>query len=216
MNPYRVLLVEDRMINRLYLERVIRDSGRYMLIGTEVNMEEAVKHCRHASVDLILMAAADKEGNTNFAAAAESKMHDSSVRIVVMTASAEHSYPKRAQACGADSFWYMESAKESVLAIMDRTMEGGTVWPEHLPSVKIGKMESRDLSEKEHLILREMAMGYSNKEIAENLGMSYYTVRDHVKAMLEKTALLSRMALAVAAVGSGRIVLDKKELGVAK
>lgn len=69
MQVYRVLLAEDRVIHRLYLEQVIRGSGRYTLVGTEPNMEEAVKRCRHTPIDLILMAAADKEGNTNFAAA---------------------------------------------------------------------------------------------------------------------------------------------------
>lgn len=209
MQGYRVLLAEDRVIHRLYLEQVIRDSGRYTLVGTEPNMEEAVKRCRHTPIDLILMAAADKEGNTNFAAAAECKKHFSSVRIVVMTATAEHSYPERAEACGADSFWYMESREDSILSIMDRTMEGRAVWPEHLPSVKVGHMESRNFTEKELAILREVAKGYSNKEIAETLRMSYYTVRDYVKGMLEKTTLQSRTELAVAAVSSGLIVLEK-------
>lgn len=210
MQVYRVLLAEDRVIHRLYLEQVIRDSGRYTLVGAEPNMEEAVNRYRHTPIDLILMAAADKEGTTNFAAAAEYKKQYSSVRIVVMTASAEHSYPERAEDSGADSFWYMESMKGSILSVMDRTMEGRVVWPEHLPSVKVGQMESRDLSGKELAILREVAKGYSNKEIAKTLQMSYYTVRDYVKGMLEKTGLPSRTALAVEAVNSGLIVLENR------
>ena len=207
MEKYRIILAEDRTLYRLYFENMFRNSSRYTLVGTEDNMEEAVKRCAHTPVDLILAAAADKNGSTNFAAAAVCKREYSSVRIVMMTDTPEHSYLQRAEACGADGFWYAET-KQSILSVLDRTMEGETVFPSHLPSVKVGQMESRVLTEKELLILREVAKGCSNKEIAETLRMSYYTVRDYVKGMLEKTELPSRTALAVAAVSSGLIVLE--------
>ena len=89
-------------------------------------------------------------------------------------------------------------------------MEGKSVFPAHAPVVKIGRAESRDFSEKELQILREVVKGDSNKEIAETLQVSYYTVRDYVKGLLEKTDLPSRTALVAAAVGSGLIVLEKR------
>ena len=208
MQKYRVLLVEDRAIHRLYFENVIHNSSRYTLIGTEVAMAEAVKRCEHSRIDLILMEAADKEGNLNFAAAEYCKKHHSYVRIVVMTSSPEHTFPQRAKECGADSFWYTDNTKESVLSVMDRTMEGESIWPEERPSVKIGEMDSRKFTEKELHILGEVAKGYSNKEIAETLQMSYYTVRDYVKSLLEKTHLQSQTELAVKAVSSGLIILE--------
>ncbi|MBQ2880440.1 MAG: response regulator transcription factor [Anaerotignum sp.] len=211
MNTYRVLLVESKRIHRMYLEQVIHDTKGYILVGTESNMEEALKLCEHIPVDLVLMAANDKEGNTNFAAALTCKQRYPLIRIIMMTESAEYSYPERAKDCGADSFWYMESKTDSITAIMDKTMDGKSVWPRRLPSVKVGQMESRLFSEKELLILRGVAKGHSNKEIAGMLQISYYTVRDYVKDMLEKTGTKSRTALAVAAVGSGLIVLDKNE-----
>ena len=210
MITYRVLLAEDRAIYRLYFENMLRNSSRYILIGTEETMEEAVQRCAHTAVDLILTAATDREGNTNFAAVADCKREYSTVRIVMITDTPEHTYLQQAEECGVDSFWYAEDAKQSILSVLDRTMEGKSIFPAHLPSVKIGQMDSRRLTEKELLILREVAKGYSNKEIAENLQMSYYTVRDYVKGMLEKTALQSRTALAVAVVSSGLIVLGKK------
>ena len=193
----------------MYLEQVISDSERYLLVGTESNMEEALKWCEHMPVDLILMEAVDKEGNANFAAAFACKNRHPLIRIIVMTEAAEHSYPERAEECGADGFWHMENKTDTILSIMDRIMEGKSVWPKRLPSVKVGQMESREFSEKELLILREVAKGHSNKEIAQTMGISYYTVRDYVKDMLEKTGTKSRTELAVAAVSSGLIVLDK-------
>ncbi|MBR3993347.1 MAG: response regulator transcription factor [Anaerotignum sp.] len=188
MEKYRIILAEDRTLYRLYFENMFRNSSRYTLVGTEDNMEEAVKRCAHTPVDLILTAAADKNGSTNFAAAAACKRDYSHVRIVMMTDTPEHSYLQRAEACGADGFWYAEK-KQSILSVLDRTMEGETVFPSHLPSVKVGQMESRVLTEKELLILREVAKGCSNKEIAETLRMSL-----HRAGLCERNAGKNRTA----------------------
>lgn len=208
MGKYRILLAEDRMICRLYFEYLFRNSSRYILIGTERNMEEAVKWCAHTPVDLILSAVADKTGKTNFAAVEVCKKEYPSVRIVLMTDMLEHTYLQRAEASGADGFWYVEDEKQSIFSILDRTMKGESVFPVKLPSVKIGQMDSGKLTEKELQILREMVKGDSNKEIAETLQMSYYTVRDYVKGMLEKSELPNRTALAAAVVSSGLIILE--------
>ena len=202
----RVLLVEDRMIHRGYFENLLRYSGRYVLVGTEATMEDAVQFCGHTLVDLILTDAADKEGGTCFAALAECKQKYPHVRSVVVTDLSDPSFLERAEESGADSFWYTED-RQGLLSVLDRTMEGKSIFPAHASVVKIGQAASRDFSEKEVQILREVVKGDSNKEIAETLQMSYYTVRDYVKSLLEKTHLQSRTELAVKAVSSGLIVL---------
>lgn len=208
MQTYRVLLVEDKAIYRQYLEQTLHASERYTVVGIEERMEDALKFCSHTAVDLILTAAAEKNGNTCFSSMAECKKLYPHIRIVVMTDIPEHSYWERAEENGADSFWYTEEQQLPFLSVLDRTMKGESVFPGTLPSAKVGRMESRDFTAKELQILREVAKGDSNKEIAETLQMSYYTVRDYVKGMLEKTALPSRTALAAAAVGCGVIVLE--------
>lgn len=213
MEKYRILLAEDRMICRRYFETVFRCSSRYTLIGTEGTMEEAMKWCVHTPVDLILSAAADKNGKTNFAAVEVCKKEHPSVRIVLMSDIPEYTYLQRAEMCGADGFWYMEDEKQAIFSVLDRVMKGETVFPAQLPSVKIGRMDSSKLTEKELQILRELVKGDSNKEIAETLQMSYYTVRDYVKSMLEKSELPNRTALAVAAVYSGLVILESEAAG---
>lgn len=204
----RVLLVEDRMIHRGYFENLLRHSGRYVLVGTESSMEDAVQFCGHTAVDLILTNAVDREGVTCFAALAKCRQKHSHIRSVVVSDSADPSFLEKTEEIGADSFWYAED-RQSLLSVLDRTMEGKSIFPVHSPVVKIGQAESRNFSEKEVQILREVVKGDSNKEIAETLQMSYYTVRDYVKGLLEKTTLPSRTALAAAAVASGLIVMEK-------
>lgn len=211
MQTYRVLLVEDRRIHKLYLEQLLHASGRYVLVGTETSMKDALLFCGHTAVDLIITEAADRTGMTCFQALAECRRKYSHIRSVVITDSVDQSFLERAEESGADSFWYAEDRQVNLLSVLDRTMEGKSAFPAHPPVVKIGQMESRDFSAKELQILREVAKGYSNKEIAEMLKMSYYTVRDYVQGMLEKTHLQNRTELAVVAASIGLIVLDKIE-----
>lgn len=211
MQTYRVLLVEDRNIYKLYFEQLLHASGRYELIGTEADMKDALQFCSYTSVDLIVTEAADRNGTTCFQALVECRRKYSHIRSVVITDSVDRSFLERAEECGADSFWYAEDRQVSLLSVLDRTMEGKSVFPAQPPAVKIGQMESRNFSAKELQILREVAKGYSNKEIAESMQMSYYTVRDYVKGMLEKTHLQNRTELAVAAAVSGLIFPEKRE-----
>lgn len=208
MRKYRVLLVEDRNIPRLYFEHEIRNAERFTLVGTETNMEDAMKKARYMKFDLLLMEASQKDGTANFSALRKFRKENPKIRIVVVADVPEHSYLRRAAQCGADSFWYGEDTEESILSVMERTMDGEAVFPQERPSVKIGQMEGNQIPDKELMILREVVKGYSNREIAERLEIPYFTVRDYVKSLLEKTHLQSRMELAVKAVSIGLIVLE--------
>ena len=210
MKPYRTLMVEDKAIYKLYFEQLLHASGRYELVGTEANMKDAIEFCDTTLVDLIITEAADRAGATCFQALAECKRKYPHIRSVVVTDSADPSFLERAEENDADSFWYAEDRQVSLLSVLDRTMEGKAVFPDRPPLVEIGRTNNRNFSAKELQILGEVAKGYSNKEIAENLQMSHYTVRDYVKGMLDKTRRQSRTELAVEATRSGLIFPEKR------
>jgi len=61
-------------------------------------------------------------------------------------------------------------------------------------------------------VLCEVAGGYSNTEIAERLGLSFYTVRLHIQAIMKKLGIHNRVHLAIYALKTGLISLDKIEM----
>ena len=209
MHKYRVLVVADRMIHRLYFENVIQNSSCYLHVGSESNMKVGEKKCGQTQVDLLLVEVVDRKGYTNFEKVKTLKEKYPYIRIIMITPVPEHTYPRRAKACGADSLWYTENQSEDLLYVMDHTMAGEKIWPERRLPARIGQLRSDQFTEKELLILREVVQGYTNKQISERLNMSYYTVRDYVKAMLEKTTLRSRTELAATVIFSGMIVMEK-------
>ena len=71
----------------------------------------------------------------------------------------------------------------------------------------MGNIGSYELSDRELEVLRELTSGDPDAVIAERLHMSVWTVRSHIRHMLEKTGFDSRTRLAVAARESGLVIL---------
>ena len=116
-----------------------------------------------------------------------------------MTSMPEASWLGRAREIGVDSFWYKEAQKESILAVMERTMAGEHVYPDETPTVQIGDTDNHDFTDRELEILRELISGDSNAEIGQRLGIGTSTVKYHVQNMLEKTGMHTRTELAAMA-----------------
>ena len=89
---------------------------------------------------------------------------------------------------------------------MRRTMDGESVYPDETPAVQLGYANSRDLSERELDVLRELISGDSNAEIGARLGISASTVKWHVQNLLEKTGMHTRTELAAAARSLGIVI----------
>ena len=105
-----------------------------------------------------------------------------------------------------DSFWYKEVQEKPLLEILDRTMEGGSIYPDSAPELTLGNCRSVEITPKEMEVLRELTTGATDQEIAERLNVSVTTVRYHVKNLLSKTGFRSRTQLAVRARTEGLVV----------
>jgi two-component system vancomycin resistance associated response regulator VraR len=110
---------------------------------------------------------------------------------------------KRAREIGVDSFWYKEVQAVPMLEVMDRTMAGEHIWPDNPPVTALGLAKSIDFTDRELDVLRLLAEGMTDKEIADALFVSVTTVRYHVGNLMGKTGFSSRTELAVKAVRSG-------------
>lgn len=113
---------------------------------------------------------------------------------------------ERARKIGVDSFWYKEVEDTTLLEVMDRTMAGENIYPDQPPVVQLGMAQGTDFTAREMDVRRKMVQGYADKEIADQLGMSYYTVRFHINSLLSKTGCVSHTELAIRVVHSGMIV----------
>ena len=167
-------------------------------------------YCLRFPVDLILMDVVTRNGESGLDAAERIKRAFPRVRIIIVTSMPECSYLSRAREIGVESFWYKEQQRESLLDVMERTMNGESVYPDAAPELTLGQASSYSFTERELVILREITSGDTNQEIADRLNMSVATVKTHILNMLEKTGFRNRTELAVRARESGLVILNRK------
>lgn len=202
----RVLLVEDQDITAKLFETFLNASGRYTVVGTLKNADIAPAFCAKGGVDLILMDVYTELGASGLEAAAAIKKEQPQIKIIIFTALPEVSYIGRAKEAGVESFWYKEAGEEAFLEVCDRTMQGESVYPDESPALQLGLISSRELTARELDIIREIARGSTNNEIAERLYLSANTVRDYVKNLMLKTGFHTRTQLAVRARETGLVI----------
>ena len=203
-----VLIVEDSRVSREAFERALSTSPNYFIIASIENAANAEIACMRNKIDLILMDVCTADDESGLEAAEKIKRNYPNVKIIIMTSMPEHSFIRKAKACGCDSFWYKEQGDISLLDICDRTMKGDFVWPQSSPVTTIGLAKSNEFTERELEVIRALAAGQRYEEMAETLSMSPNTVKYHVKNILQKTGFRSAIQL-VAEVVEKRLILPK-------
>ena len=201
-----VLLVEDTKMGRDCITGYLRGSDRYRLAASITNAAMAETTCLHTPIDLILMDYCTENDQDGIAAAAVIKRRMPHIKIIIITSMASTDLIDRARAAGADSFWYKETGDQELLAVMDRTMEGQSVYPDTTPVIRIGDAKSTDLTPMQLSVLRLMVQGCSNITIAKELYISVDDVKWHIKGLYDKTGYNSRVTLVGAVIKKDFIV----------
>lgn len=202
----RVMIVEDQSMPRQLFEMIINESEGYSLVHSITNADMADFFCSQSKLDLIIMDVCTDLGASGLEAAARIKVKYPEIKIIIVTSMPEHSFLEKARAAKVDSFWYKELSQDSIKNLMDRTMAGENIYPDHTPELYIGNASSKDFTPRELQVLRLLLDGYTDKEIAAKLGISANTAHEYVKGMLAKAGLRSRTSLAVETQKSGFIL----------
>ena len=193
----RVMIVDDQAISRRFFELTLKDSERYEIVFSVASAFAADVYLLKEDVDLILMDVLMNDGSNGLDAAEKIRKDHPDVKIVVVTSMPEYSWMERAREIGVNSFWYKESDKVDILDVLDRTMAGESVYPASAPPARLGNATRESFTEREMDVLREIAAGKSNSEIANLLCVSENTVKTHVRTLLQKTGFANRTELAV-------------------
>ena len=201
-----ILLVEDSKITRNMIESHISRSADYLLVATLENAANAEIACMNGKIDLVLMDVCTADDESGLEAAEKIKKDNPNIKIIIMTSMPEYSFVEKAKAANCDSFWYKEYGETELLDVIDRTINGESVYPTETPVITVGETNSGELTEKELAVLRQLAMGYKYEEIAENLDITNNTVKYHIKNLLAKTGYRSTLQLVVDVVNK-RLIL---------
>lgn len=202
----KILIVEDQRIPREYIKRILFESGRYEVVGSLSDASLAVVKCAKEHIDLILMDVVTNGDIDGIEAAKEIKKKNPTVKTVIITSMLEVGYLDRAKKAGVDSFWHKDKSKESLIEVIDKTIQGECVFPDEICEVQLGLASSLEFTKREIDVLRLVCEGLDYGEIAEILNISHNTVKTHVVHILQKTGYENKTRLVIAAVNKKFIV----------
>ena len=206
MAKTKVMIVDDQFISRQLFEMYVKSSEKYEILYSVESAAFADTFVLKSPVGLVLMDILMNDGSNGLEAAERIKKHRPDIKIIAVTSMPETSWMNRAREIGIESFWYKEASKETILEVMDRTMAVESVYPDSAPLIRLGLASSAEFTERELEVLRVMTTGVSNAAIAQKLGITENTVKNHIRHMMEKTGCKSRTELAIEARVSGIVV----------
>ena len=209
----KVVVVDDQNISRGFFEMYVRASSDYELVAGLRTAQAAVEFVDDHEVDLLILDVMMQDGIDGLTAAGQIKKKHPEIKIILTTSTSETSWEQKAKDAGIESFWYKEYDEHGLLEIMERTVNGESVYPAEAPKVVFGNITRADLTDRELEILRELTSNMTNEEIAEKLCISVNTVKRHLQNIMEKTGFESRIDLAMHAKSLGVVVSDADRLG---
>lgn len=205
---YNVLIVEDDSMARQLLEIYVNKSKKYNLVGTLDCALFAEVFCKTHEVDVILMDVCTSMNVNGINIASKIKACMPKIKVIIITSLPECSYIERARMAKVDSFWYKSATAEEIITVMDRTMAGECIYPDTVPTLKLGDAVSESFSARELEVLRLVVAGETDASIAEKLFISVATVKTHIQNMKNRTGFRNRTELAVKARESGLIICE--------
>ena len=209
MDRIKVMIVDDQAISRHLFEMYIERSERYELAFSVKSAAVADIYLTKNAVDLILMDILMSDGSNGLDAARRIKQQFPQIKVIIVTSMVDGQFLETAHEIGVDSFWYKEADEITILEVMDRTMAGEHIYPGEPMKVRLGNINSSDITGREMEVLRELTTGASNAMVAERLGITEGTVKVHIRNLLRKTGYSSRTELAIKARMIGAAVIPE-------
>jgi two-component system, NarL family, response regulator LiaR len=210
MNRIRILVAEDHPIVREGLRTLIGSEPEMTLVGEAADGVEAVEKARALQPDVILMDLMMPR-KSGLEAIAEIKGFQPDVPILVLTSFAEEDKVFPAIRAGALGYLLKDSSPEQLLRAIHDVHRGE---PSLHPTIALKMIRELDrprdaartetpLSEREVEVLKLVAQGLTNQEIADRLTISEWTVRTHVRNILGKLHLANRIQATLYALREG-------------
>ena len=209
----RVLIVDDHPLFRRGLVQLLRTIPAFVLVGEAASGAEGLVLARELRPDLILLDLNMRDGD-GLDMLRGLRTARSEARVVMVTVSDSGEDVVAALRGGAEGYLLKDMEPEAMLEALQAVAAGRVVIPPQLNHLLAAALrgESRPqsagaagLTEQELRILEKIAAGLSNKQIGRELDIAEGTVKVHVKHILRKLELRSRVEAAVWAVEHLRV-----------
>jgi len=203
----RVLIVDDHSIVRTGIAGMLAEHPALDVVGEAANGQEALGQIASLAPDVVLMDLRMPEMDGTEAIDALRRAGNT-IGILVLTTYDSDTDILRAIESGANGYLLKDTSRDELIRAIEATARGETWLTPAIASRVLQQMQqpaSGTLSDREVEVLRLVAKGCSNKEIAENIHVSLATVKTHLIHVFRKLDVNDRTAAVTIALERGII-----------
>ncbi|MFM8876032.1 MAG: response regulator [Anaerolineae bacterium] len=208
----KILLCDDQAVIRDGMEMLLQLEKDFQVVGSAQDGFEAVELAAKKQPDLILMDL-KMPGMNGIEATREIRKKYPEMKILVLTTYDDDEWVFDAIRAGASGYLLKDTPRQKIVEAIRGTMDGKSFVDPAVAGKLLNQVASNQtqpasilkdkLTERELDVLRLLAKGMTNTDIAGTLHLSEGTVRNHVSAILEKLGVSDRTQAAVIAIQHG-------------
>lgn len=198
--PYKILLIDDHPLMRQGIRQILELEDNFMIVGEASNGTDGISIALDKNPDLIILDL-NMKGISGLDTLRALRKHGIDSRIIVLTVSDQQSDIFALMDAGVDGYLLKDSDTAELVENIRKAAQGETVLSESVKQHLLERRPENDplsvLTDRERDVLQWIATGMSNKQIASQLFISEETVKVHIRNLLRKLNVHSRVAATV-------------------
>lgn len=205
-NKIRLLIADDHEVVRSGLKVLLADTD-IKIVGEVATGAAAVKFALEHDIDVALLDIRMPDGD-GLTSLGRIKLDKPDLPILILSTFDNPTYVARAVALGASGYLLKGCTRDELINAIHTAVTGESAWTREelrrvtgaLATPRLTADVEVPLTKRESEVLKQLAYGLTNKEIAQTLNISYETVKEHVQHILRKIGVSDRTQAAVWAV----------------
>jgi NarL family two-component system response regulator LiaR len=205
----RIVLVDDHRVVVRSLQAYLESFADLAVVGVAASGEELLARVADWNPDVILQDLLMPGGLDGVRTTEQLIARRPHSRVVALTASVDEARMMGALRAGAAGYVRKDAEPETLVAAVRAVAAGKTFIDPSVSRMLSERAAPDDLTERELDVLREVALGHTNREIAMTLGVTDETVKTHVARVLGKLQVENRAQAIVQALKRGLVTLEE-------
>jgi len=200
MKPASVIIMDEHPIVRMSIEVLLQKNKNISVVLKTDDGREVIDYMRTHPVSLVILDI-ELPGVDGFTLLKRIKSIQEDTKILFLSSKSERFYAGRAIQAGANGFVSKRKEQEDIYNAVEMLLTGYSFFPSDTlhfishPKSRKGDVDDMPLSNREVTVLRYLANGLSNKEIAEQLLLSNKTISAHKANIFSKLQVTSIVEL---------------------